>query len=272
VTSAYTFGDSALASERLRIVADVMAPPMRALLARVDGAAVHDIVDLGCGPGHTSRLLAECFPNASVTGVDQSRAYVEEAASNAPADCRFVVADVGAEPLPGTPADLVYARYLLSHLPDVGSYVTRWCYALNPGGSLVLEEPESITSTDPDFAAYERVAALLVQSTGAPFYAGPSIAALVVPDGVERVHDETVAIDITAGQAAAMFWRNARAWDRDALARAGQEPAAVQQLSDRLRARENDPTLGVFDWRQRQTIFRALPPSPRARILRPRLG
>jgi trans-aconitate methyltransferase len=256
VTSSYTFGDSAVASERLGIVAAVMAAPTRALLARAGTGRVRDVLDLGCGPGHTSRLLAQCFPGANVVGIDESQAYVDEARANAPASCRFVVADVGAEPLPGAPADLVYARYLLSHLSDIAGHVTRWFAALRLGGSLVLEEPESIASTDPDFAAYERIAASLVQSTGAPFYAGPAIAALAVPEGVERAYDEAVDVDVTAGQAAAMFWRNARAWDRAALVRAGHEPAAVRQLADRLQTREHDPTRGLFNWRQRQTIFR----------------
>ncbi|MDQ1520800.1 MAG: trans-aconitate 2-methyltransferase [Actinomycetota bacterium] len=258
--TSYTFGDDAIASERLGIVAELMEPYARALLARVDAGAVRDVLDLGCGPGHTTRMLATVFPGANVVGVDQSTAFVETATASAPASCRFVVADVGSETLPGAPADVVYARYLLSHLADAGSFVTRWCTALKPCGWLVLEEPESIESCDPDFAAYERIAASLVQSTGALFYAGTSIATLPTPRNVERVHDETVVIDLTAGQAASMFWRNARAWDRDALARAGHDQAGVQQLAERLRARENDPTRGLFDWRQRQTLFRALPP------------
>jgi trans-aconitate 2-methyltransferase len=258
VTS-YTFGDSAIASERLRIVAAVMAPVARAALAPVDATAVRAVIDLGCGPGHTTLLLAEVFPAATVTGVDQSAAYIAEARARGDARCRYEVGDVGHEPLPGAPADVVYARYLLSHLPDVHAYVERWCRALRPRGWLVLEEPEAITSTDRDFAAYERISASLVQATGAPFYAGPVLAALATPAGMERVRDEAVAIDVTAGQAAAMFWRNARAWDPTSVTRAGHAPAAVLQLAERLHARENDPTRGLFNWRQRQLVLRRHP-------------
>jgi trans-aconitate 2-methyltransferase len=255
VTS-YTFGDSAIASERLRIVAEVMEPVAREFLGRVrEPERVRDVLDLGCGPGHTTRLLAACFPNATVTGIDQSTAYVDEARLTAGARCQFVVSDVDVAALPGAPADVIYARYLLSHLVDVPRAVTRWCDALRPDGSLCLEEPEAISSTDPDFREYERVASSLVQTTGASLYAGPLIAAMATPEGVDRVHDETAVIDITAGQAAAMFWRNTRAWDRDALARAGHDAAAVERIGNRLRARENDPTRGLFDWRQRQVIF-----------------
>lgn len=250
----YTFGDSAIASERLRIVAEVMEPYAVALLSRVR-APVRSVVDLGCGPGHTTEMLARCFPHATVTGIDQSEAYVAEASSRAPERCSFVVGDVGADPLPGAPADLIYARYLLTHLPDVASYVERWCAALRPDGALVLEEPEVIASDDPDFAQYERTTYALVQAGNGVSWAGQLIASMPTPAGMQRVHDATVSIDVTAGEAASMFWRNAHAWEPGTLARAGLDPTEIRTLAQRLRAPELSTQRGLFDWRQRQTIF-----------------
>jgi trans-aconitate 2-methyltransferase len=252
----YTFGDSSIASERLAIVSRVMVPAMQSVLARCPAGTVRSVIDLGCGPGHTTTALAEHFPAAHVIGVDQSDAYVAEATAACGRACTFVVADVGAVPLPGAPADLVYARYLLSHLDRIAEHVTKWCHALTPGGVLVLEEPESIRSTDPDFARYEQMASGIVRATGAPFYAGPLIEAVPTPDGFDRVHDGTIAIDVTEGEAAAMFWRNARAWAPADIARGGFDPDEVATLSDRLRTREHSTARGLFDWRQRQTVFR----------------
>ena len=252
----YTFGDSAIASERLRIVADTMEAAAREVLARVKTHPITRVLDLGCGPGHTTRMLADMFQAAQVTGIDASNAYVSEATANASPRCNFERADVGAEPLSGAPADVVYARYLLSHFADVAAYVERWCGALKPGGSLVLEEPESIRSTDPDFARYEEISVALVQTAGGGvFYAGPHIASAPTPAEAVREYDDTIAIEVNAGQAAAMFWRNARAWSPDALQRAGIDVAEVRELAARLETREHDRTAGLFDWRQRQTIF-----------------
>jgi protein-L-isoaspartate O-methyltransferase len=252
----YTFGDSALASERLRIVAATMEPRARALLGRVGTHPVVRVLDLGCGPGYTTRMLADVFQGAEVTGIDASPGYIAEATTNAASRCAFVLGDVGFEPLPGAPADVIYARYLLSHFSDIARYVELWSRALAPGGSLVLEEPESIRSTDPDFARYEQISAALVHKAGGGvFYAGPYIASSTDPIGVVRTYDDTVAIDVTAGQAAAMFWRNARAWNSDSLQRAGIDVVEVHALAARLQARELDATVGLFDWRQRQTIF-----------------
>jgi SAM-dependent methyltransferase len=72
--------------------------------------------------------------------------------------------------------DLIYARDLLAHLPDVERAIRVWCAALAPGGVLVLEEPESIASTDPDFARYEHIASGLVQARSGVFYAGDVLA------------------------------------------------------------------------------------------------
>jgi SAM-dependent methyltransferase len=252
----YTFGDSALASERLRIVAATMEAPARALLDRIETEPIARVIDLGCGPGHTTRMLADVFPNAQVTGVDVSSRYLAEAATKAGPRCTFVVGDVGVDPLPGAPADVIYARYLLSHFSDIASYIDRWSHALVSGGSLVLEEPELIRSSDPDFTRYEQISSALVQTAGGGvFYAGPQIAAAPVTAGVVRAYDDTIAIDVTAGEAAAMFWRNAGAWSRDALERAHIDGTEVDALATRLQAREDDKTSGLFDWRQRQTIF-----------------
>ena len=95
----YTFGDSATASERLACVARVFAPSTEALLARLTGRAPRRVLDLGCGPGHTTRLLARIFPGAVVCGLEQSEAFLAEARRTAAPGVSFEHADVTAMPL-----------------------------------------------------------------------------------------------------------------------------------------------------------------------------
>jgi protein-L-isoaspartate O-methyltransferase len=253
----YTFGDSAIASERLALVAEIMQPAMDAALSHVaDPATATHVLDLGCGPGHTTRRLAACFRDAVVVGLDLSLAYVDEAAARDDERCRFLRADVAQLPCRAGAFDVVYARYLLSHMPDVPGLVASWSRVVAPRGYIVLEEPEHIESNDRDFAEYERVSSDLVRASGAPFYAGPLIAACPTPAGFTRIHDAPRVLDPSVGEGASMFWRNARAWDRKAVVDAGIDPAAVDALATRLRAREHEETRGVFDWQQRQTVFR----------------
>src|SRR5260221_11846563 len=82
----YTFGDNDLAAERLRILARAFEPTSRAFLTHVrasaygsDGAAAH-AVDLGCGPGYTTRLVREVVAAALTTGVDRSPRFLARAA------------------------------------------------------------------------------------------------------------------------------------------------------------------------------------------------
>ncbi len=151
--------------------------------------------------------------------------------------------------------DLIYARYLLAHLHDVDAAINAWCAALAPGGVLVLEEPESISSSDPDFARYEAISSALVQQRGGVFYAGPLIARANLPLGTERIVDDAVVIDVTAGEAAAMFWRNVAVWGADAIAAGLADRGEVDGLIDRMRASEGDSTRGLFEWRQRATAI-----------------
>jgi trans-aconitate 2-methyltransferase len=49
------------------------ARPFIDLLARVGAELPEHVVDMGCGPGNLTVLLAERWPSAAVCGVDSSR-------------------------------------------------------------------------------------------------------------------------------------------------------------------------------------------------------
>ncbi|HKD21971.1 MAG TPA: methyltransferase domain-containing protein [Rhizomicrobium sp.] len=53
--------------------------PARELLARVDAVNPKRVVDLGCGPGNSTALLAARWSAAALEGVDNSKEMLEEA-------------------------------------------------------------------------------------------------------------------------------------------------------------------------------------------------
>ena len=61
----YAFGDSALAARRLGLLADLFEPASRPFLARFADRRLELAVDLGCGTGHTTRLLASVLAPAA---------------------------------------------------------------------------------------------------------------------------------------------------------------------------------------------------------------
>jgi trans-aconitate 2-methyltransferase len=65
--------------ERYLAYADERGRPFLDLLTRVGAAEPARVVDLGCGPGTLTRLLAQRWPAAHVHGVDSSASMVERA-------------------------------------------------------------------------------------------------------------------------------------------------------------------------------------------------
>jgi SAM-dependent methyltransferase len=240
--TAYAFGDSPLARERLGIVAAAFEAPTRRLLADLPPMQPRYVVDMGCGPGHSSVLLRERFPHSEVTGLDASAAMVEEARHRVPG-AWFVVADVTA-PL-RLPADVVFSRLLLGHLPDPEGALERWVAAVRAPGLIVCEEPVRYHGRDPLWAEYETMVEGVVAARGASLRAARVLDA--DSDARGRLLDRVVEHPVRAGQAAAMFWRNATVW--------GDEVAGGAEIVERLRAVERaDPDESVT-WELRQTVW-----------------
>lgn len=95
---------------------DERTRPARDLLAAVPLAEAVRVVDVGCGPGNSTELLAARFPDAEVVGLDSSPDMLASARKRLP-DCRFVEADI-ATWRPAQPADLVFANAVLQWVPD----------------------------------------------------------------------------------------------------------------------------------------------------------
>ena len=122
----------------------------------------------------------------------------------------------------------------------------------------MLEETEQLTSIDPDFARYEAVSRARVGAQGAHVCAGGGIAAALPLTSAEVALDRVVPLDLAAGQAAGMFWRNLATWGEEAVADGLLTEVDRVTLLDRLTARVDDPTLGLFSWTHRQTVLRRL--------------
>src|SRR5512138_3119422 len=120
----YTFGTSQAAAARLEAIPEYFNPLAAELLGRYCPAAPALAVDVACGPGFTTQMLARAT-GASVTyGLDSSREFLDLARAQFP-HCRFVEHDVTRVPFP-VRADVLYARFILSHLAEPVEVVRRW--------------------------------------------------------------------------------------------------------------------------------------------------
>ena len=67
--------------DRYLAFGDERTRPAVDLLARVPLAEPTRVADLGCGPGNSTRLLCERWPEADVLGIDSSAAMLAKAAA-----------------------------------------------------------------------------------------------------------------------------------------------------------------------------------------------
>src|SRR4029450_13566344 len=79
---------------------------------------------------------------------------------------------------PVAPADLLYCRLLLTHLPDPATAVARWATQLRPDGRLLIDEVESIETKHDVLRRYLALVADLVAHEGGELYIGPRLAVM----------------------------------------------------------------------------------------------
>jgi trans-aconitate 2-methyltransferase len=120
---------------------DERTRPAADLLARVGAERAGLVVDLGCGPGNSTELLARRFPGAELVGVDTSPAMLEAARKRLP-DARFEQADV-ATWAPPRGCDVIFANAVLHWVPDHAALYPRLIEQLAPGGWLAVQVPDN---------------------------------------------------------------------------------------------------------------------------------
>ncbi|HEY8545764.1 MAG TPA: methyltransferase domain-containing protein [Acidimicrobiales bacterium] len=239
----YSFGTGRPAAERLLVVARVFGPVLARVLGDLPPRRWSTAVDLGCGPGSSTADLVRLLRTDRIVGVDASPAFVRAARGRVPG-AAFVVGDV-TRPLPIARPDLLYARFLLSHLPRPLEVAAGWVAQLGGGGHLVLEEPERIDTDDPTFRRYLRLTTGAVASRGATMLVGPTLAAIGpgdLPPGAQLVVNRAVEHPVAAADAATMFALNLASLRDDPSVRARWTARALDDLADRLDRIRTSPT------------------------------
>jgi SAM-dependent methyltransferase len=172
-----------------------MGPSTRALLAGVGIPPGSTCLDVGCGGGDVTFELARAVgPSGRVVGVDRDRTKLEIAQREA-GDLRlsnmvFDDRDLTAWQ-PGESFDIVYARFILTHLASPAALVATLCRCIRPGGAMIVEDIDFRGHfCEPDCPAFRRYVELYtrtVQNRGADPNIGPRLPALLREAGLHRV-------------------------------------------------------------------------------------
>jgi ubiquinone/menaquinone biosynthesis C-methylase UbiE len=111
------------------------------LFARLAGPVPQHVLDVGCGTGFLTLMLAEL--GHEVTGIDLSPQMIDRArrkAEQASLQIDFRIGNAVAIDCADETYELVVARHLIWTLPDPQRGVAEWLRVLRPGGRLILIE------------------------------------------------------------------------------------------------------------------------------------
>jgi trans-aconitate 2-methyltransferase len=115
--------------------------PALDLIARIGTTRAQVVYDLGCGTGSITRLLAERWPDAHITGVDDSAAMLTQAAQ--PSSAIQWVLEGLASWRPEAPADVIFSNAALHWLPQHRTLFPALAAMLAPGGILAVQMPRN---------------------------------------------------------------------------------------------------------------------------------
>ena len=134
---------------------DERTRPVRDLLAALPAIDARRVIDIGCGPGNSTELLAQRFAGAAVSGFDSSPDMIAAARERLP-KLRFDVADIepwaygndatdaGSATGAAAPFDVILANAVLHWVPDHARLFPALAAKLAPGGALAVQMPDNL--------------------------------------------------------------------------------------------------------------------------------
>ena len=228
--------------------------PFLDLISRVALESPTRIVDLGCGTGSTTALLARRWPGADVLGIDTSAEMLTKANAMAelPSNLRFEQQDI-ADWAPTQGVELVVSNAALQWLPDSFALMHRWLAALEGGAWFAMQVPHSAQL--PSHALLNR----LVRSDRWQEQLGDDIRAggqvglpsdyleLMLASGMEAHVWETEYLHVLGGADPVLQWVRGTSL-RPVIAKLGEDDASIfeQQYAALLREAYPRSALGTI--------------------------
>lgn len=129
-------------SEQYLRFGDERTRPCRDLAARVAVPDARRVIDLGCGPGNSTEVLAARWPDAQVTGLDSSEAMLETARKSQP-EREWLRGDIveWASDGGGPRYDVVFANASLQWITGQPTNFPRLLARVSPGGAFAAQLP-----------------------------------------------------------------------------------------------------------------------------------
>lgn len=123
------------------------------LVNRIRDCRPNTVLDIGCGPGNSTNTVKTMFPDAAVTGIDNSQNMIDKAAATYP-DITFRLCDACS--VKGS-YDVIFSNACLQWVPEHRKLLPELMDRLNPGGVLAVQFP--MNADEPLYQVIKDVAA-----------------------------------------------------------------------------------------------------------------
>jgi SAM-dependent methyltransferase len=249
-SSTYVIRGGLEGRERLRVLSRVMWPGTSALFDRIGIAQNATCLDVGCGSGDVTIELAQRAPYGRTVGVDIDETKIQLAIADISAaahpNVEFRVGNIFDAPTGSERFDVIYVRFVLTHLPDPLAALQSLTQWLNPGGAIITEDIDFRGHfCHPESAAFERYIdwySTAVRQRGCDPDIGPRLPSLLSQAGFVSVDMSVVQPAGCNNEAKQMAPITLEAIAASVLAAELTTPQLLGDTVDELYEFANDPT------------------------------
>jgi trans-aconitate 2-methyltransferase len=109
------------------------------LVARIPIDNPSSIIDIGCGPGNSTQVLARRWPGCKIVGVDNSPAMIERAKKDYPRQ-EWRILDAGKDEIEGT-FEIVFSNATIQWIPNHADLLKKFHGLLTKKGIIAIQIP-----------------------------------------------------------------------------------------------------------------------------------
>jgi len=233
--SHYSFGDNRLAALRLEHLAAAFDRSSRSFVQGAKPSRVELALDMGSGIGATTALIREVTNSPFVGGYERSANFLAIARLRYP-ELTFRDIDVLSPAYPDREADLIYSRFLLTHIHRPADVLTTSVQHLRSGGRLLLEETAALFSPVPALSRYYELIEQMQAHHGQDTLIGKRLAALADRVPGARVTSTLQEIPVAAAVMARLHAMNIATWKTDPFMLESHGLRTLENLEDELKA------------------------------------
>lgn len=112
------------------------------LVARIDHKDPKRMIDIGCGPGNSTAVLKNRWPEAEIVGIDNSKAMIQQAEKN-DSGIKWICMDASGDLSELGKFDIVFSNAAIQWIPDQHALLRNLFGILNSGGIMAVQVPNT---------------------------------------------------------------------------------------------------------------------------------